>query len=111
NVQVQTTNVIDIPLTVTDGLLESVLKQTLVLGTNRDNPGLMPIDASQLANAAIVYGFGGNDEIIGTAFDDIIYGGAGDDVIRGGQGADQIFGGTGNDKIVVLGEIIPGEVG
>jgi VCBS repeat-containing protein len=109
-VQVQSTNVIDIPLTVSDGLLESVLEQTLVLGTNGANVGITKIDASTFTNAAIIYGFGGNDEIVGTAFNDIIYGGDGKDVIRGGLGADTIYGGVGDDKIVVLGAITEEDV-
>lgn len=55
-----------------------------------------------------IFGRGGHDRIVGSAFDDVIDGGAGRDTIRAGDGHDFIhssagddlvFGGAGNDNI------------
>ena len=45
------------------------------------------------------YVFGGNDTIIGSAFNDILPGLAGNDVINGNAGNDTLKGGSGNDTL------------
>ena len=46
-----------------------------------------------------VYGNGGNDRIVGTAFGDQIHGGSGNDYIDGVGGDDRIWGDDGNDTL------------
>ena len=61
------------------------------------------IDASAKPNAALIYGYGGNDSIIGSNHNDTIYGGTGDDTIRGGAGDDKLYGegGTNTFKLAL----------
>jgi Ca2+-binding RTX toxin-like protein len=44
-------------------------------------------------------GRGGNDTIVGSAYDDVLVGGTGNDLINGGGGVDLIMGGAGNDTL------------
>ncbi|TCL73605.1 Ig-like domain-containing protein [Rhizobium sp. BK251] len=46
-----------------------------------------------------VAAMGGNDRVIGSAYNDFLDGGAGKDVLRGGAGNDEIAGGAGNDRL------------
>ena len=50
-------------------------------------------------HSVIIFGGGGNDTLIGSAFGDTIKGGPGNDSIRGGDGADYINGDGGRDKL------------
>ncbi|MBF7683993.1 hypothetical protein I2F27_11860 [Acinetobacter sp. B5B] len=47
----------------------------------------------------VLYGFGGNDTIIGSQNKDIIAGGHGNDIIMAGGGNDIVHGGAGNDSL------------
>jgi serralysin len=47
-----------------------------------------------------LYGFGGNDEFIGSGSQDYIYGGSGSDTIDGGAGDDFLYGESGSDIFV-----------
>ena len=56
----------------------------------------------------VIYGYGGDDEIIGSEYgdtldggdgNDTLYGAAGSDTILGGAGSDHLVGGTGNDTL------------
>jgi len=53
--------------------------------------------------ADVLYGYGGNDTIIGSDTsvdgDDTLYGGAGDDVLYGGPGSDILYGEEGSDLL------------
>ncbi|MDH2375386.1 Ig-like domain repeat protein [Cobetia sp. 3AK] len=49
--------------------------------------------------SARLYGYGGNDTIIGSSEADILRGGADDDIMDGGAGSDLMIGGTGNDTM------------
>lgn len=46
-----------------------------------------------------LYGRGGNDRIYGEAGNDKLYGEAGDDLLYGGTGTDTLYGGAGNDRL------------
>jgi serralysin len=48
----------------------------------------------------LLYGFGGNDEFIGSGSQDYIYGGSGSDTIDGGAGDDFLYGESGSDIFV-----------
>ena len=70
------------------------------------------IDASGQSIGVTVYGSGGNDTILGSAFDDNLWGGAGNDSLAGNDGNDLLFGdvdadslsgGNGNDTIYAEG--------
>ena len=52
-----------------------------------------------LAGNDVIYGFGGNDQIIAGPVNDTIYGGTGNDNIQPGSGNDTIYGEEGNDTI------------
>ncbi len=56
--------------------------------------------ASGLPEAARISGRGGDDTLIGSAFDDELYGGNGDDQIMGNAGNDRLDGGAGADKML-----------
>lgn len=49
----------------------------------------------------IIWGYNGNDTLLGGAGNDTLSGGTGNDLLNGGTGADVIAGGTGNDIYVV----------
>ncbi len=49
---------------------------------------------------SILYGFGGNDELIGGDRPDALYGGEGKDRLDGGDGDDHLFGGEGDDHLI-----------
>ncbi|WP_238364888.1 calcium-binding protein [Mesobacterium pallidum] len=46
-----------------------------------------------------IYGFAGNDELMGDADGDVIYSGSGDDMAWGGADNDTVYGGSGNDTL------------
>jgi Ca2+-binding RTX toxin-like protein len=52
-----------------------------------------------LAGNDVIYGFGGNDQVIAGPGNDTIYGGPGNDNIQPGAGDDTIYGEEGNDTI------------
>ncbi|MBM79804.1 MAG: hypothetical protein CMJ78_04335, partial [Planctomycetaceae bacterium] len=75
--------------------LVSIESLDITLNDNDNN-----IDASGFTRGGInINAMGGNDTVLGTAFDDTIDGGDGDDSLRGLQGNDVINGGIGNDKL------------
>ncbi len=47
-----------------------------------------------------LFGYAGNDTLIGSDEDDFLYGGAGDDLLIGGKGHDDLYGGQGNDILI-----------
>lgn len=47
----------------------------------------------------IIYGKGGDDEILGGKGDDTLDGGKGNDTLKGNEGNDNLIGGLGNDKL------------
>lgn len=49
--------------------------------------------------ANVLWGFGGNDELLGAAGDDRLLGGAGSDIMFGGAGADRLEAGAGADRL------------
>ncbi|WP_255440576.1 calcium-binding protein [Paracoccus sp. MC1854] len=48
---------------------------------------------------SLVYGYGGNDTILGSDLEDFLQGGMGNDSIVGQDGEDTVWGGAGNDSI------------
>lgn len=65
----------------------------IVVGTNDG-------EAINCANASlpvVVHALGGNDVVVGSAFDDNLNGGTGCDRVSGGPGNDRVEGGPGND--------------
>ncbi|MFU8882429.1 MAG: hypothetical protein ACNA7Q_08685, partial [Rhodobacterales bacterium] len=58
------------------------------------------IDAAGQPEAIQLYGFGGDDVLIGGNGDDLIYGGDGDDRLIGGVGDDTLYGGPGDDTLI-----------
>jgi Domain of unknown function (DUF5801)/RTX calcium-binding nonapeptide repeat (4 copies) len=94
-------------LQVTDGTATANVVG-LYLGTTGNNTGVTAPLAS-LPNA--MYGFGGNDSLIGGTAGDWIFGGAGNDTITGGGGADMLFGGANNDTFnLATGDFVAGEL-
>ena len=66
------------------------------------------IDATTFSGVVVLRGGGGNDELIGTAFNDTMFGGsgndsmsglAGDDLLNGDTDHDSMIGGLGNDQL------------
>ena len=57
------------------------------------------VDASASALKQSIFGYGGNDTLIGGSAADYLDGGDGNDSLVGGDGADTINGGAGNDTI------------
>ncbi len=57
------------------------------------------IDCSGSPYRHDIYGYSGNDLLIGSDYDDFIAGGGGNDTIYGGEGDDAIDGGAANDVI------------
>ncbi|MDA5564967.1 Ig-like domain repeat protein, partial [Cobetia sp. MMG027] len=61
------------------------------------------VDANEILDvpteSARLYGYDGNDTIIGSSEADILRGGADDDIMDGGAGSDLMIGGTGNDTM------------
>ena len=64
-------------------------------GNNNSNKFTGPDDRE----AYLMYGYGGNDTLIGNGENDTIYAGADKDVLKGEGGDDYLEGGTGNDTI------------
>ena len=58
------------------------------------------IDRSGTSVDQRIYGFDGNDTLIGGSANDILRGGNGNDNLNGGVGNDQLYGGAGNDSII-----------
>jgi Ca2+-binding RTX toxin-like protein len=60
---------------------------------------------NQSGNAATVmlFGLGGNDSLVGSAFDDFLSGGDGNDTLVGGAGNENLYGGAGCDAYVFAG--------
>lgn len=50
-------------------------------------------------NGALVFAYGGNDFLTGSAYNDTLFGGAGSDVLTGNRGDDELWGEDGNDLI------------
>ena len=79
-------------LQVTDGNTSPAKVIGLYLGTNGDDT-TTAAPAYSIPNA--MYGFAGNDKLIGGAAADFLFGGAGNDILVGGPGNDTLTGGTG----------------
>ncbi|QFZ92390.2 calcium-binding protein [Synechococcus elongatus] len=87
-------------LQISDGLKKVDVGVYLGLGTaNADI-----FDASAANNSsnfpAALYGFGGNDSLVGGIGNDGLFGGTGDDTLSGGAGNDTLSGGADNDLII-----------
>ena len=82
---------------------------TLIEGTG----GPDHIDCSASSIRREIYGYSGQDVLVGSDYDDFIAGGGSDDVIRGGEGDDAIDGGGDDDVIYGEGgnDVIFGGVG
>ena len=65
-------------------------------------------DPNYAYTAVHMYGYGGNDELIGGHGDDCIDGGTGNDILCGGYGDDRIDGGTGIDTVDYGHRLSPG---
>ncbi len=70
--------------------------RTLVEGT--EDPDAITVDQTG-GKAFEIFGFGGDDQLVGGAEDDVIFGGDGNDEIFGGAGKDALHGGAGDDVI------------
>lgn len=57
------------------------------------------LDARQSSVRVFLYGFGGNDTLVGSNFDDLLVGGEGNDVLTGGSGTDALEGNAGMDYL------------
>lgn len=75
------------------------IERILLSGTNGPNR----FDASAFSvgglEEVVFFGFGGDDELIGSSGHDRINGGPGNDVLRGGRGNDRLLGGSGSDTL------------
>ena len=82
---------------------------TLIEGTG--GPDYIDCSASPVRHE--IYGYSGQDVLVGSDYDDFIAGGGSDDVIRGGEGDDAIDGGGDDDVIYGDGgnDVIFGGVG
>ena len=75
---------------------------TLNMGTAsiewvQGNSGADTFNAAGQTSAVYIYGMGGNDTLIGSAFGDYLDGGDGTDTLAGGGGADLMLGNGGSD--------------
>ncbi|CQR87154.1 Ca2+-binding protein, RTX toxin-related [Paracoccus aminovorans] len=68
--------------------------RTVVHGTARNDT------LSAARNGSQVFGYLGNDLLLGGVGNDMLNGGAGHDTLRGGAGKDTLFGLTGNDRLL-----------
>ena len=82
-------------LQVTDGNTSPVKVIGLYLGTNGDDT---PTKAPAYSIPNTMYGFGGNDKLVGGAAADFLFGGAGNDILVGRAGNDALTGGSGADQ-------------
>jgi Ca2+-binding RTX toxin-like protein len=71
-------------------------------------PGNNVINALNFANFVVIYGFGGNDTLTGSAGYSIVVGGEGDDRLNAGSGQTILVGGNGNDTLKVVGDPLGG---
>jgi uncharacterized protein YegL len=81
-------------LQVTDGNTSPIKVVGLYLGTNGNDTTAAP--AFSIPNA--MYGFGGNDKLVGGAAADSLFGGTGNDVLVGRAGNDTLTGGADADQ-------------
>ncbi|HET9716230.1 MAG TPA: VCBS domain-containing protein [Pseudolabrys sp.] len=81
-------------LQVTDGNTSPLNVAGLYLGTNGNDTTTAP--AFSIPNA--IYGFGGNDKLVGGAAADFLFGGTGNDVLIGRAGNDTLTGGADADQ-------------
>ncbi|MGE8537890.1 MAG: type I secretion C-terminal target domain-containing protein [Acinetobacter sp.] len=84
---------IDLSL-VTNNSLNSAVK--LVEGNDET---IETINRSLETKDLLIYGYGGEDTIIGGSGNDFIYGGTDNDTLSGGAGNDYLVGGAGNDTL------------
>jgi hypothetical protein len=82
-------------LQVTDGAGGTANVIGLYLGTVGDNTS---VSAPLASSPNAMYGFGGNDKLIGGSAADFLFGGTGNDILVGGAGDDTLTGGTGTDQ-------------
>ena len=66
--------------------------------TNDDDTSIGRASPINLRNR--LFGYAGNDTLIGSKWNDFLYGGDGDDLLSGGEGHDDLYGGKGNDILV-----------
>ena len=71
----------------------------LSIGTNADDS----LTQASATTNAVLYGFGGDDVLIGGAYNDLLVGGAGNDTLTGGAGVDTFNVANGIDTITDLG--------
>ena len=86
-------------LNVWDGTASTDTGIILMRGTSGGNTGTSLTATSGSTSQWAIYGFAGNDSIVGSAKDDWLFGGAGNDTINGGSGDDWIEGGLGVDSM------------
>jgi Ca2+-binding RTX toxin-like protein len=78
-------------------LLRAIGWADAAVGTSLDNN--FPPDHSY-AEPTALYGFGGNDQLLGSSFADLLSGGSGSDTIQGQSGDDRLSGGADNDSLL-----------
>lgn len=72
-----------------------------VNGTNGDDSLLLTSAAGFFSKVAVtVWGFGGNDTLVGGGGGDTLLGGVGNDELRDSVGNDSLFGDGGNDRLI-----------
>ena len=76
-----------------ENVSNTILSDTIVVGTRRDNT----INGGEGVDH--LYGGAGNDELHGGRGDDILNGGLGNDTLNGGDGNDTLNGGSGSDTL------------
>ena len=82
-------------LQVTDGAGGTANVIGLYLGTSAANTS---VTAPLASSPNAMYGFGGNDKLIGGTAGDFLFGGAGNDTLVGGAGDDTLTGGSNADQ-------------
>ncbi len=69
--------------------------------TGNDTPMWVIEDGQYLLQPAddAIYGYSGNDRLLGRGGNDNLYGHSGNDILSGGTGDDNLYGGSGNDYL------------
>lgn len=96
----QSTAILSARLQVTDGALTSNQGPRIIFGTGTSET----LTASEAGVSAGIWGFGGNDTLVGNSASDFLSGGQGNDQLTGGLGVDRFYTDGGTDTITDLGQ-------
>lgn len=97
-----------------DSTVWNILEMEIEARGTSGNDTLYGADSGDASSDDIMYGYAGNDNLVGGDGDDILYGGDDNDSMSGGAGNDALYGGSGSDTLQADGggtDILYGEDG